>query len=48
MVKKEYDIYDESSEKEIRLASFLGINLTAKEIADVLNVLPESLLKLKW
>lgn len=36
------------SEKEIRLASFIRMNLTTKEIATLLNVLPESVLKSKY
>jgi DNA-binding CsgD family transcriptional regulator len=36
------------SEKEIRLAAFLRMNLTTKEIAATLNVLPESVLKSKY
>ncbi len=38
----------ELSEKEIRLASFLRMNLSTKEIASMLNVLPESVLKSKY
>ncbi|MFD2563115.1 tetratricopeptide repeat protein [Aquimarina rubra] len=41
-------IYSEISEKEIRLASFLRMNLTTKEIATMLNVLPDSVLKSKY
>lgn len=36
------------SEKEIRLAAFLRMNLTTKEIAATLNVLPDSVLKSKY
>ncbi|MBT8315354.1 MAG: tetratricopeptide repeat protein, partial [Maribacter sp.] len=36
------------SEKEIRLAAFLRMNLTTKEIAATLNVLPDSILKSKY
>ncbi len=36
------------TEKEIRLAAFLRMNLTTKEIAATLNVLPESILKSKY
>ncbi|NBC57641.1 MAG: hypothetical protein GVY05_05070 [Bacteroidetes bacterium] len=36
------------TEKEIRLASFLRMNLTTKEIASILNVLPDSVLKSKY
>ncbi len=41
-------IYADISEKEIRLAAFLRMNLTTKEIAATLNVLPESILKSKY
>lgn len=41
-------IYSEITEKEIRLASFLRMNLSTKEIASMLNVLPESVLKSKY
>ncbi|NJB70016.1 tetratricopeptide (TPR) repeat protein/DNA-binding CsgD family transcriptional regulator [Saonia flava] len=36
------------SEKEIRLAAFIRMNLTTKEIAATLNVLPDSILKSKY
>lgn len=36
------------SEKEIRLAAFLRMKLTTKEIAATLNVLPDSILKSKY
>ena len=36
------------TEKEIRLASFLRMNLSTKEIASMFNVLPESVLKSKY
>ena len=36
------------SEKEIRLAAFLRMNLTTKEIATTMNVLPDSILKSKY
>lgn len=36
------------TEKEIRLASFLRMNLTTKEIASMLNVLPDSVLTSKY
>lgn len=36
------------TEKEIRLASFLRMNMTTKEIAAILNVLPETVLKSKY
>ena len=39
---------DAISEKEIRLAAFLRMNLTTKEIAATMNVLPESVLKSKY
>lgn len=38
----------EITEKEIRLAAFLRMNLTTKEIAATLNVLPDSILKSKY
>ncbi len=41
-------IYPNVSEKEIRLAAFLRMNLTTKEIAATLNVLPDSILKSKY
>jgi len=41
-------LYHEISEKEIRLAAFLRMNLTTKEIAATLNVLPDSILKSKY
>ena len=41
-------INSDISEKEIRLASFLRMNLTTKEIASMLNVLPDSVLKSKY
>ncbi|NAS13155.1 tetratricopeptide repeat protein [Poritiphilus flavus] len=36
------------SEKEIRLAAFLRMNLTTKEIAATMNVMPDSILKSKY
>ena len=36
------------TEKEIRLASFLRMNLSTKEIASMFNVLPDSVLKSKY
>ncbi len=36
------------SESEMRLAAFLRMNLTTKEIAALLNVLPDSILKSKY
>ena len=41
-------ICEDISEKEIRLASFLRMNLSTKEIASMINVLPESVLKSKY
>lgn len=41
-------IHGDISEKEIRLAAFLRMNLTTKEIAVTLNVLPDSILKSKY
>lgn len=41
-------LYTDISEKEIRLAAFLRMNLTTKEIATTLNVLPDSILKSKY
>ncbi|WP_222984241.1 tetratricopeptide repeat protein [Flagellimonas meishanensis] len=41
-------IYADISEKEIRLAAFLRMNLTTKEIAATMNVLPDSILKSKY
>ncbi len=41
-------IYADITEKEIRLAAFLRMNLSTKEIAVMLNVLPESILKSKY
>ncbi|MBX2828616.1 MAG: tetratricopeptide repeat protein [Flavobacteriaceae bacterium] len=42
------EIYADITEKEIRLASFLRMNLSTKEIASMLNVLPDSVLKSKY
>lgn len=42
------NVYPEISEKEIRLSSFLKMNLSTKEIADIFNVLPDSVLKSKY
>ncbi|WP_025744012.1 tetratricopeptide repeat protein [Aquimarina pacifica] len=42
------EIYPDISEKEMRLASFLRMNLSTKEIASMLNVLPDSVLKSKY
>ncbi|WP_188439300.1 tetratricopeptide repeat protein [Planktosalinus lacus] len=36
------------TEKEVRLASFLRMNLNTKEIATILNVLPDTILKSKY
>jgi len=41
-------VYEDISEKEMRLASFLRMNLSTKEIASMLNVLPDSVLKSKY
>ena len=41
-------INSDISEKEIRLASFLRMNLTTKEIASMQNVLPDSVTKSKY
>ncbi len=41
-------LYKDISEKEIRLAAFLRMNLTTKEIAATMNVLPDSILKSKY
>ena len=41
-------ISNEVTEKEIRLASFLRMNLSTKEIASMLNVLPDSVIKSKY
>lgn len=41
-------LYADITEKEIRLAAFLRMNLTTKEIAATLNVLPDSILKSKY
>ena len=42
------NLYADISEKEIRLAAFLRMNLTTKEIAATLNVMPDSILKSKY
>lgn len=42
------EVYPDITEKEMRLASFLRMNLSTKEIASMLNVLPESVLKSKY
>ncbi|UKM64198.2 tetratricopeptide repeat protein [Flavobacteriaceae bacterium GSB9] len=41
-------IYPEVTEKEIRLASFLRMKLSTKEISSMLNVMPDSVLKSKY
>ena len=41
-------VYADITEKEIRLAAFLRMNLTTKEIAATLNVMPDSILKSKY
>lgn len=42
------EVYADITEKEIRLASFLRMHLSTKEIASMLNVLPESVSKSKY
>jgi len=42
------EVYPDATEKEMRLASFLRMNLSTKEIASMMNVLPESVLKSKY
>ncbi|MFT5736774.1 MAG: hypothetical protein ACI9SG_001118 [Maribacter sp.] len=46
--KKLKAIYADITKKEIRLAAFLRMNLSTKEITTMLNVLPDSILKLKY
>ncbi len=46
--KKIKVLSEDITEKEIRLASFLRMNLTTKEIASMLNVLPDSVIKSKY
>ena len=41
-------VNSEVTENDVRLASFLRMNLTTKEIASLLNVLPDSVLKSKY
>lgn len=41
-------VANDVSEHEIRLASFLRMNLSTKEIASIFNVLPNSILKSKY
>ena len=41
-------VYRDITEKELRLASFIKMNLSTKEIATMLNVLPDSVLKSKY
>ncbi|MEL7249097.1 MAG: tetratricopeptide repeat protein [Bacteroidota bacterium] len=41
-------VNNEVTENDVRLASFLRMNLTTKEIASLLNVLPDSVLKSKY
>ncbi len=41
-------LHADISEKEIRLAAFLRMNLTTKEIATTMNVLPKSILTSKY
>lgn len=40
--------YGDITENEIRLAAFLRMNLTTKEIAAILNVMPDSIFKSKY
>lgn len=42
------EISKDITEHELRLASFLKMNLTTKEIASILNVMPDSVLKSKY
>lgn len=42
------NISQDITEKEMRMASFLKMNLSTKEIATLLNVLPDSVLKSKY
>ena len=46
--KKLMDIYRDITEKELRMASFIKMKLSTKEIAAMLNVLPDSVLKSKY
>ncbi len=46
--RKLMDIYSDISEKELRMASFIKMKLSTKEIAAMLNVLPDSVLKSKY
>jgi len=46
--KKLSAIYQDISEKELRMASFIKMKLSTKEIAAMLNVLPDSVLKSKY
>ena len=46
--KKLVSIYKDITEKELRLAAFIKMNLATKEIAAMLNVLPDSVLKSKY
>ncbi len=46
--KKIKQVYNDITEKELRLASFIKMNLSTKEIAAMLNVLPDSVLKSKY
>jgi tetratricopeptide (TPR) repeat protein/DNA-binding CsgD family transcriptional regulator len=46
--KKLTSIYHDITEKEIRMASFIKMKLSTKEIAAMLNVLPDSVLKSKY
>jgi len=40
--------YSDISDKDLRLASFIKMNLSTKEIAAILNVMPDSVLKSKY
>jgi tetratricopeptide (TPR) repeat protein len=46
--KKLMSIYQDITEKELRMASFIKMKLSTKEIAAMLNVLPDSVLKSKY
>ena len=46
--KKLMSIYKEITEKELRIASFIKMKLSTKEIAAMFNVLPDSVLKSKY
>jgi tetratricopeptide (TPR) repeat protein len=46
--KKLMSVYPDISENELRMAAFIKMNLSTKEIAVMLNVLPDSVLKSKY